>query len=873
MKRTAIHGKTWLLWIASLLAGLLALAGTHCSSNPGDAGDPEPVASVEYASTTGATKINCGGSTTVAPFIKDTDYSGGSTITRTNPIDTSAVVNPAPTAVYQSQRYGNFTYTLPGFAAGSWNRIRLHFADTHWTKPGSRVFNVSINGTPVLTKFDIIRTVGAGNKALVEQFTMPASSTGSYVIKFTTVTDAATVSGIEIAAQGWAGTPTQASGTAYATQCAQQLVPLPPNFGGGGTCAACFSGSGSCIGCSAGAWTYSGQIGVNETQQSFNDDKPVDIFYWESTGTTPGMCMMAARTTTEQNDAGILTVDFIGVICQAASGAVCFWDQAQPSQFQWVVGGVSGHIGVPTPAAVITSTTSIPTPPAFVGGADLISTSTVHGYQNACSDCHAGRNAFNNHPGTATDLNGRGLVVSPTDWFPVAWPSPIVPAWDPGMSALGSPWPENPGPQPTTGFSGTVCFGCHNGSAVGGAFPMPSAATPNWCGTLLNQAVNRVNDSCPNTYPWSPTGSPGNPTGPDPDINCPTGAMPPSSYPPAPNAPSSDTDPFAVGMLSHPTGQCFAEFRTQFLPPPGGGALLNGFQTLSTAAYNPGSQAITFGVGAAGTITTYDPNAMQWTATNQTAAQLSLGADGSVWAIKRSGNTAFVCATSSASCKSGNCSWTCDASGNSGNYAQIVAGSGSVIWAVDGGKYVLWAYWPTAPGQYTPDHFIAMGEWPYGDPIAQITEGGDSDMWILSVNGNISHQVNGGGFYDSIPSPPGGKVVSIAAANANDVWVASSSGLFHFLPATNTWEQHCLASGGCSASSFTTVVAGGDSTYGIADVWALDSAGTPYRVDRTQGAATNSIIKVPGVTLTQIAVGGQGDVLGMNSAGTVYSFQ
>jgi hypothetical protein len=57
---------------------------------------------------------------------------------------------------------------------------------------------VSINGTAVLTAFDIIQTVGAGDKALVEQFTMQASSTGVYVLEFTTVQDAATVSGIEV---------------------------------------------------------------------------------------------------------------------------------------------------------------------------------------------------------------------------------------------------------------------------------------------------------------------------------------------------------------------------------------------------------------------------------------------------------------------------------------------------------------------------------------------------------------------------------------------------------------------------------------------------------------------------------------------------
>jgi len=64
--------------------------------------------------------------------------------------------------------------------------------------PGSRTFNVSINGVRVLTNFDIVATAGAKNTAVVEQFTQPASSTGDYVITFTSVISQALVSGIEV---------------------------------------------------------------------------------------------------------------------------------------------------------------------------------------------------------------------------------------------------------------------------------------------------------------------------------------------------------------------------------------------------------------------------------------------------------------------------------------------------------------------------------------------------------------------------------------------------------------------------------------------------------------------------------------------------
>jgi Malectin domain len=134
----------------------------------------------------------------VGSFLADEDFAGGGNTSHANTIDLSGVSNPAPMALYQTSRSGNFTYTLPHFAPGSTHTVRLHFAETFWTKPGQRVFNVSINGNQVLTNFDIFAAAGAKNKAVVEQFTADASATGQYVITFTNVTDNALLAGIEI---------------------------------------------------------------------------------------------------------------------------------------------------------------------------------------------------------------------------------------------------------------------------------------------------------------------------------------------------------------------------------------------------------------------------------------------------------------------------------------------------------------------------------------------------------------------------------------------------------------------------------------------------------------------------------------------------
>ena len=166
-------------------------------SNSGGTSGPSNQASATTQAASGIVQINSGGPA-VSPFIADVDFTGGSTINHANTINVSGVTNPAPAAVYQTARIGNFSYTIPGFTAGSSHTVRLHFAETFWTSAGSRIFNVSINGTQVLTNFDIFAAAGAQNKAIIEQFTANANSSGQYVIQFTTVKDNSLVSGIEV---------------------------------------------------------------------------------------------------------------------------------------------------------------------------------------------------------------------------------------------------------------------------------------------------------------------------------------------------------------------------------------------------------------------------------------------------------------------------------------------------------------------------------------------------------------------------------------------------------------------------------------------------------------------------------------------------
>jgi hypothetical protein len=154
----------------------------------------------------GSVQINAGGGA-VSPFVADTDFSGGTTTSTANTIDTSGVTNPAPQAVYQSNRYGTFTYTVPNLTANASYTVNLHFAETYWTTTGQRTFNVSINGQAVLSNFDIIAAAGGANKAVVKQFSATANASGTITIQFVTVKDNAQVNGIEIFG-GTSSTPT-----------------------------------------------------------------------------------------------------------------------------------------------------------------------------------------------------------------------------------------------------------------------------------------------------------------------------------------------------------------------------------------------------------------------------------------------------------------------------------------------------------------------------------------------------------------------------------------------------------------------------------------------------------------------------------------
>lgn len=125
----------------------------------------------------------------------DAGFSGGTMYTSNIP-----VTGTADSALYQTVRYGtNFGYSF-SVPNGTYS-VTLKFAEIFWTSAGSRVFNVAINGTPVLQNFDIFAAAHGANIALDETFPVIVTN-GQISIGFTTVTDNADIAAIRIVQTG-----------------------------------------------------------------------------------------------------------------------------------------------------------------------------------------------------------------------------------------------------------------------------------------------------------------------------------------------------------------------------------------------------------------------------------------------------------------------------------------------------------------------------------------------------------------------------------------------------------------------------------------------------------------------------------------------
>ncbi|MEB8330272.1 PKD domain-containing protein [Flavobacteriaceae bacterium KMM 6897] len=161
----------------------------------------QPIVTDSYPFTTpSAVRINVGGPQGTfgsQSFSADQYFTGGSLFSATIPI-----AETTDDELYQTERFGNFSYNIPVPLSGEYD-IRLHFAELYFGVggqsggPGSRVFNVSIEGTPVLTNFDILSEVSPAT-ALQKEFDNISITDGVVNIQFTASVNSPKLSAIEI---------------------------------------------------------------------------------------------------------------------------------------------------------------------------------------------------------------------------------------------------------------------------------------------------------------------------------------------------------------------------------------------------------------------------------------------------------------------------------------------------------------------------------------------------------------------------------------------------------------------------------------------------------------------------------------------------
>lgn len=145
------------------------------------------------------TAIDAGGGAS-GSFVADTGFNTGNQYSDTSStIDTSGASNAAPQAVWQTCHWNSaFSYTLGSLIAGGSYTVKLDWAELTFQSAGSRQFNVAINGSSVLSNFDVYATAGY-KKALQRSLGAKASSSGQIVIAFTQGSaDNPFISGIEL---------------------------------------------------------------------------------------------------------------------------------------------------------------------------------------------------------------------------------------------------------------------------------------------------------------------------------------------------------------------------------------------------------------------------------------------------------------------------------------------------------------------------------------------------------------------------------------------------------------------------------------------------------------------------------------------------
>ena len=198
--------------------------------------------------------VNAGGASYTASdgtvYEADTAYSGGNLYSDPS----AAIAGTTDDALYQSERYGSFSYAVP-VADGTY-AVTLQFAEIWWTVDSQRVFDVTAEGTTVVDDLDLY--AAAGHDTAYDAVVTVAVTDGTLDLGLVGSVDNAKVNAVRVEAVD--GQPVNQPPTASFT-----VTPTDPTAGEAVAfdASGSFDPDGSVV---AYEWTFGdGSAGVSET--------------------------------------------------------------------------------------------------------------------------------------------------------------------------------------------------------------------------------------------------------------------------------------------------------------------------------------------------------------------------------------------------------------------------------------------------------------------------------------------------------------------------------------------------------------------------------------------------------------------------------
>ncbi|TFZ60365.1 hypothetical protein E4V01_04565 [Methylorubrum sp. Q1] len=142
--------------------------------------------------------INAGGGALIQDgisFSADQHFTGGATFI--DGTGGNGLQSVFTNTVYQTERYGNFSYAIPVASTSQAYTVELRFGELWWSNPGQRVFDVSLEGQTVLNDLDILAQTGSFNTPYTYvSGPITAGANGTLDLQFANGIDNAKLSGI-----------------------------------------------------------------------------------------------------------------------------------------------------------------------------------------------------------------------------------------------------------------------------------------------------------------------------------------------------------------------------------------------------------------------------------------------------------------------------------------------------------------------------------------------------------------------------------------------------------------------------------------------------------------------------------------------------